>query len=119
MKRVLAKLAAQGGMFVFVVVLASVLHPVLSKHNSNLVWALAFLVVLGLLLLPGWLFKRFWPVKPKIVRIHKSVPLPGGGTLYVSSTGIGPIDGFKGFRTTAVYDPEAAPPRSKGRKGKA
>jgi len=92
-------------MFAFIVVLAGVLHPYLSRSDNKLMWILIFLIILGLLMLPGWLFdRRQKPVKPKIVKIHKSISLPDGGQLFVSRNGIGPIDGFKGFRTTAIYD---------------
>lgn len=91
-------------MFVFIVVLAWNLHPVLTGYDNNLVWLLSFLMILGLLMLPGWLFDRFKKrVKPKIVKIHKSLPFPGGGQLLISNSHIGPMGGFKGFRTTAIY----------------
>ncbi len=111
----MARVAANLGMFALVVVMATMLRPYLTKHTSSVVWWLSFLIVLGLLRLPGWLFDRGQkPARPKIVKIHRSVPLPEGGTLFVSSKRIGPVDGFKGFRTTAIYDrqAEATGPRS-------
>jgi len=93
-------------MFVFIVILAANLHPYLIRYDNTLVWILTFVVILGLLRLPGWLFdRRQKPVKPKIVKIYKSFPLPDGGQLLISSTNIGPMAGFKGFRTTAIYGP--------------
>lgn len=104
MKRSVARFAAQVAMFMFIVVLAWNLHPYLIRYDSNLIWILSFVVVLGLLRLPGWLFDRLQkPEKPKIIKIHKSFPLPDGGQLLISSTHIGPMAGFKGFRTTAIY----------------
>jgi len=45
-----------------------------------LVWLLSFLMILGLLMFLGWLFDRFQQrVKPKIVKIHKSLLFPNGG----------------------------------------
>lgn len=105
MKRSVARFAAQVAMFVFIIILAWNLHPFLIRYDNDLVWILSFMVILGLLLLPGWLFdRRQKPMKPKIVKIHKSISLPEGGQLFVSRNGIGPIEGFKGFRTTAIYD---------------
>lgn len=116
MKRPAAQLASEIGMFVFIVVMAAILHPYLIRYNSNIVWVLVFLIILGLLLLPGWLFNRQHrlsgePGKSKIVKISRSLPLTNGDQIFVSSTGIGPMDGFKGFRATAVHDPQTERPR--------
>ncbi|WP_407569920.1 hypothetical protein [Deinococcus altitudinis] len=115
MKRPFSLFAAQVGMFVFIVVMAWFLRPYLVRYNSNVVWVLVFLVVLGLLMLPEYLFRRQRPTgkpsRPKIVKIHKSLLLPNGDELFVTSRGIGPIDGFKGFQTMVIHDTQAPPPR--------
>jgi len=103
-------------MFVFIVVLAGVLHPYLIQFKGSLVWIFSFLVVLGLLLLPGWLFDRLQkptgePKKPTGVKIMRSIPFVEGSRLFVFNTHIGPMDGPKGFRTVAVYQP--SPPTAR------
>ncbi|WP_456829519.1 hypothetical protein [Deinococcus sp. UYEF24] len=119
MKRPLALIAAQVGMFVFVIVLAWNIHPYIVRYNGNLVWVLSFLTILGLLMLPGWLFKRHQrltnkPIKLNIVKVWKSLPFSEGTKLVVFNTHIGPMAGLKGFRTMVVDDPESLPsqPRS-------
>jgi len=115
-KRSLARFSAQIAMFVFIVVLASILHPYMIRFKGNLMWIFTFLVVLGLLLLPSWLFERFQrpldePKKPTGVKILRSIPFVEGSRLFVFNTHIGPMDGPKGFRTVAVYQPTAMPTR--------
>ncbi|MGY2893188.1 hypothetical protein [Deinococcus sp. UYEF24] len=113
-KRPLGLYAAQAGMFVFVVVLAWNAHPYIVKYNGTLVSVLSFFIILGLLMLPGWLFKRQQrltskPSRSTIVKVHKSLLLPNGDELFVTSRGIGPMAGFKGFQTIAVHAPQAPP----------
>jgi len=116
MKRSVARFAAQVAMFIFIVVLAALLHPYLIRFKGNLIWIFSFLVILSLLLLPGWLFDRFQKPPDELkkstgVKIMRSIPFVEGSRLFVFNTHIGPMDGPKGFRTVAVYQPIATPTR--------
>ncbi|GAA4004062.1 hypothetical protein GCM10022631_13720 [Deinococcus rubellus] len=99
-------------MVVFIIVLASVIHPYVVRYDRTVVSVCAFLMILGLMLLPGWLFNRQQRLAsktagPRIVKIWKSLPLFNGDQLFATRTGVGPRTGYKGFRTITVRDPDS------------